>query len=608
MRLSKAFFATLRDDPRDAEVISHRLMARSHFIKKHGAGIYSYLPLLVRSLHKLEKIVREEFEKIDLQEVTMPYAIPGDLWKESGRWSKMGPELLRFKDRKDNDFCLGPTHEEVVVDLVRGQVNSYKQLPFTLYQITTKFRDEVRPRFGLMRGREFLMMDAYSFGANTDELNKTYDQIAVAYNRIFDRLGLNYVRVDADTGAIGGAASHEYHVLAQSGEDEILSAEDGSYGANVEKAPTPSPQLQSKVQGKSWGTPSDSPIEIIPTPGKSTIADVSKLLEWPAHLCVKTLVYQYKLSEKDGWKPVVVYIAGNRKLNEIKLKSIMAAEDIKVQEIVPMSEADVEKLFSAPVGFLGPITDRNDVLDALTYFDREVLVSHGLVCGANKRDLHLRNLEPVRDLAPKYPVAMKKNDLDLVMVEAGEVCPNSPEHAVYRSDRGIEVGHIFKLGSVYSKVLKAEFTTKEGKSAPFEMGCYGIGMTRTVAAAIEQNNDKDGIIWPKALAPYDVVLMGLGRAKDDDVSVFASSLYQAIKETGLSVIFDDRDMGPGIKFKDADLVGYPLRIVVGAKGLEKSEIEYSLRREPGEKLGLKWDGSPNFKDLANNINDIWNSI
>ena len=439
MRLSKAFFVTLRDDPRDAEVISHRLMARSHYIKKHGAGVYSYLPLLQRSLNRLTEIVREEFEKIDLQELTMPYAIPGELWKESGRWSKMGAEMARFKDRKDNDFCLGPTHEEVVVDIVRGQVNSYKQLPFTLYQINTKFRDEIRPRFGLMRGREFIMMDAYSFGADREELDRVYEVISDAYCRIFDRIGLTYVRVEADTGNIGGDASHEFHVLAQSGEDEILSAEDGSYGANVEKAPTPSPQLQSKVTGKSWGELTDSPIEEVPTPAKSTIDDVADLLDWPTHLCMKTLVFQFRSSEAGEWKPLVVYVAGNRQLNEVKLKQAMLADNLKVQDLVQMPEKDVEKLFDAPVGFLGPISKKEELLKARTYFDREVLVSHGLVCGANKKDYHLRNIEPKRDLAKLYPHSIKNNDLDLVAVEAGEVCPHSPSHAPYRSDRGIEV-------------------------------------------------------------------------------------------------------------------------------------------------------------------------
>lgn len=607
MRLSKAFFVTLRDDPRDAEVISHRLMARSHFIKKHGAGIYSYMPLLVRSLHKLEAVVREEFEKIDLQEMTMPYAIPGELWKESGRWTKMGPEMLRLKDRKNNDFCLGPTHEEVVVDVVRGQVNSYKQLPFTLYQINTKFRDEIRPRFGLMRGREFLMMDAYSFGADAAELDKTYDEIAGAYDRILNRLKLNFVRVDADTGAIGGSASHEYHVLAKNGEDEILSAEDGSYGANVEKAPTPSPAIQTEVSGKDWGSEGGA-IEEVATPSRSTIADVSELLSWPAHLCLKTLVFQFRSEENGPWIPVVAYVAGNRKLNEIKLRSVLAANGHEVLEIFAMPEKDVTKLFDAPVGFLGPITQRKELLGAITYFDREVLASHSLVCGANKQDFHFKNLEPKRDLEKLYPESIKMNDLDLVMVEAGEPCPMSPNKSPYRSDRGIEVGHIFKLGSIYSKALKAEFTAKDGRPAPFEMGCYGLGMTRTIAAAIEQNHDDNGIIWPKALAPFDVVVVSLGRKKDDEVSTFATDLYKSLKDTGLSVALDDRDMGPGIKFKDADLVGYPLRVVVGGKGLEKCELEYSLRAESKNKQGLGWDGEPNIKELAASVKSIWDSI
>lgn len=603
MRLSKGFFVTLRDDPREAEIVSHKLMMRSLFIRKHAAGIYSYMPLLQRSILKLEGIIRREFEKISLQEVSMPYAIPGDLWRESGRWDKMGPLMIKFGDRKKNDFCLGPTHEEVVVDTVRGLVNSYKQLPFTLYQIGPKFRDETRPRFGLMRGREFLMMDAYSFGKDDEDLNTAYEEIGEAYNKIFSSCGLRFVKVDADTGAIGGKASHEYHVLAQSGEDEILSAEDGSYGANVEKAPTPSPALQTEVSGKSWGVESQGLPEEIATPNAASISDVSKLLNHPAHLCVKTLVFEYLEEVGGAWKPVVIYVAGNRDLNEVKLTVQLAEDGVQVLDLRAMSVDNVEKLFGAKVGYLGPLNGTDALKASKTYFDRELFAAHELIVGANKEGFHIKNVELQRDLGELYPESLKQNDCDLVTVTPGEPCSESPTNSPYRSDRGIEVGHIFKLGSVYSSDMKGEFTSKDGRPAPYQMGCYGLGVTRTIAASIEQNHDEAGIIWPKALAPYEVVLISLAKKPEEDAAVFSEKLYRELKEQGVDVAWDDRDMGPGPKFKDADLVGYPLRVTVGARGLQNGELEWSYRRSPSEKNSLTIPGE-DFSALAGEIQKL----
>jgi prolyl-tRNA synthetase len=588
VKLSKAFLSTLRDNPRDADVVSQQLLMRANMIRKHGAGIYSYLPFFVRSFLKLKQIMREEFEKIGWQEVIMPFVIPAELWQESGRWDTMGKEMARLKDRKENSFCLGPTHEEVVTDLARAQITSYKQLPFTLYQITDKFRDEVRPRFGLMRGREFVMMDGYSFAANGAELDRQYEEISGAYEKIFDRAGLKYVRVEADTGAIGGSGSHEFHVLAQSGEDLILSAEDGTYAANVEKAETPSPEIQIKFRKRDFGRPPSGPFAKTATPQKKTIEEVSKFLNLPEHRNMKTLVYRFLTNEKaQSWKAVVCYVAGDRQLNEVKLKAHLGKIGNTILVLEPMPEADVAKLFECPVGYLGPLNLKDSTRKgALHLFDREILGAHALCCGANEEGFHLTNVEPARDLKPLYPAAFS-DSLDLVTAKEGDPCPRSPNGSAYKSSRGIEVGHIFKLGDKYSKAMKANFVDEAGKSAPMIMGCYGIGVTRTIAACIEQNNDADGILWPKPLAPYQIIVVSLAKKSGDETDVFANQVYSELKKLGAEVLLDDRDLGPGVKFKDADLIGIPLRIVISPKGLESGEIEYSFRRASRDKKSVK---------------------
>lgn len=500
MKLSKAFIATLRDNPRDAEIVSHQLMMRSGMIRKHAAGIYSYLPLLVKSYHKFCQIVREEFDAIGWQEIIMPFVIPSELWKESGRWSAYGKELARFKDRKDNEFCLGPTHEEVVTDLVRSQVNSYKQLPLTLFQITGKFRDEIRPRFGLMRGREFVMMDGYSFHADTADLDRHYEEISGAYQKIFTRAGLKFVRVEADTGAIGGSGSHEYHVLAQSGEDAILSCGSCGYGANLEKAENALPEKQKQ----NWGTPTTAVPSLVATPTQRTIEEVGAFLNVPAHRNVKTLVYRYlRVEEPSNWQPVVVFLAGNRQMNEVKLRAALGQSGVNVLDMHAMPEADVTKLFNCPVGFLGPV---GAPTAAKIFYDRELVAAHDLTAGANKEGFHIQNLELSRDI-PGFS-ATGAAIRDLVTAQKGDPCPRC-ENGVYEENRGIEVGHIFKLGTKYSQSMGAKFQNAQKEQAVMEMGCYGIGMTRVIAACIEQNHDADGLVWPEPLAPFDVHLICL---------------------------------------------------------------------------------------------------
>lgn len=602
MKLSKAFFSTLRDNPRDADVVSQQLMMRGNMIRKHGAGLYSYLPLFVKSYLKLCQIMREEFEKIGWQEVIMPFVIPAELWQESGRWETMGKEMARLKDRKDNSFCLGPTHEEVVTDLARAQITSYKQLPFTLYQITDKFRDEVRPRFGIMRAREFTMMDGYSFAANYAELDRHYEEISGAYEKIFDRAGLKYVRVEADTGAIGGSGSHEFHVLAQSGEDLILSSEDGTYAANIEKAETPSPEAQIKYLKRDFGSPSSSPFKKVATPQKKTIEEVSKFLGLPEHRNLKTLVYRFLSSaQPKDWQAVVCYISGDRQLNEIKLNAHLGKIGHAILVLEAMPEGEVSKLFECPVGYLGPINLKESTRkNAIHLFDREILGAHAICCGANEEGFHIADVEPTRDLKPIFPNAFL-DSLDLVTAKEGEPCPRSPVGSPYKAHRGIEVGHIFKLGDKYSKAMKANFVDEGGKSQPMIMGCYGIGATRTIAACIEQNNDADGILWPKPLAPYHVIVISLAKKAGDETDQFANQVYDELKKLGAEAMLDDRDLGPGVKFKDADLIGIPLRIVISPKGLEAGDIEFSLRKASREKKSIK-KASP--AELAKTFNSM----
>lgn len=606
MRLSAAFFATLRETPRDAEVVSHQLMSRANLLKKHGAGIYSYLPFFMKSLLKFQNIIREEFERIGWQEVQMPILIPADLWKESGRWEKMGPLMFKLNDRKEGDYCLGPTHEEVICDVVRSQVTSYKQLPFTLYQMTNKYRDEIRPRFGIMRGREFLMMDGYSFDKDQEGLDLNYEKISEAYCRIFERAQLNFVKVAADSGAIGGDSSHEFHVLAQSGEDLILSTEDRVYAANVEKAECAPPELSAKLGRFNWGETTTLSYAEVATPQMGSIDEVTKFLNCPIHRSIKTLVYRFIDAKKPTeWQPVVVHLAGHRQLNEVKLGVVLQKAGFTLLGLEPMPPEQVKELFECAVGSLGPIGGPDSVRKLRTYFDREVLAAHDVACGANKEGFHLIHVEALRDVLPLYPEGARKG-VDVSTAVEGEPCPQHPQHAPYTAHRGIEVGHIFKLGDVYSKAMKTLFTDEAGKSKAILMGCYGIGVTRTLASAIEQNNDEDGICWPKALAPFDLQLVTL--AKKDEVAVvaYADAIYESLKKLGVDVLYDDRDMSPGAKFKDADLLGIPYRLVIGQRGISAGELEF-VERMTRQKSSISIQGTSE-SDVAKLVHHLKASL
>lgn len=581
MKMSQSFISTLRETPRDAEVLSQQLMLRGSMLRKHGAGLYSYLPLFVRSYHKLCHIVREELDGIGWQEVIMPFVCPAELWQETGRWSVMGHLMLRLKDRKGQDYCLGPTHEEVVTDIVRNQVTSYKQLPLTLYQITPKFRDELRPRFGVMRAREFVMMDGYSFHANREDLDAHYEIIAKAYGRIFERAGLKYFQVEADTGAMGGSGSHEFHVLAQSGEDAILSYAEANYAANREQAEVPSAEIQEKFAKKNWGMPTSKTYEEVATPTQRTIEEVSKFLALDPHRCLKTVVYGFKPVGKgnENWKAVVTFILGNRELNECKLLRALGKLGYEVEALSPMPPQEVENLFAAPVGFLGPIPQKGKSFqsDVTFVFDREVLAVHDAVMGANREGFHLKHVEPLRDISL---MDKNKNVFDLVFAEKGELCPKpnaQGNYGVYTESRGIEVGHIFKLGTKYAKAMGAQFQDATKQNQVMEMGCYGIGVTRVLAACLEQHHDENGMIWPQSIAPYTLALLNLGTNDAECVRV-ANALYEELRKRKIEVLYDDRDMSPGAKFKDADLLGMPFRLVVGKRALDAKELEFVVRK------------------------------
>jgi len=569
MRMSRAFIQTLRENPRDADIVSQQLFLRGNLIKKHGAGLYSYLPLLVKSYHKLCKIVRDELGRAGWQEVIMPFVTPSELWKETGRWSEFEGLMLQLKDRKEGEYALGPTHEEIVTDIVRSQVNSYKQLPVTLYQITPKFRDEIRPRFGLMRAREFVMMDAYSFHVDSADLDREYEVAAAAYRKIFDRIGLKYVAVEADTGAIGGSASHEFQVLAETGEDLIL-YDDKGYAANVERAETP----RCEQQKLDWGTETSLGYKEVPTPGKKTIEEVSAFLNVPAHRNIKTLVYRFNsAANTKEYKALILFVCGHRQLNEAKLRAELGRRGVKFLELSPMPEADVEKLFSCAVGYLGPVKAPEK---AMYLYDREVLGVHDAVAGANKEGFHLQHLEPARDFLKFKAEAVA----DIVFARVGEL---SPKGAPYKEARGIEVGHIFKLGDKYSKAMKAQFQDANKQSKVMQMGCYGIGVSRILAAAMEQNHDDDGMIWIDALAPYDFHLVNL-QPDDSEVSRVSELFYSSLQNLGFDVLYDDRDLSPGVKFKDADLLGMPRRLVFGKRGLDQNEVEFVIRRGREKKM------------------------
>jgi prolyl-tRNA synthetase len=541
MRWSTAFIPTFKEVPAEAEVPSHQLMLRAGMLRKLAAGVFTFLPLGWRSLHRVAGIVREEMQRIGAQEIVMPVLQPSEIWEESGRWSVFGRELMRIRDRHDRDFALGPTHEEVITTLVRNTLRSYRQLPQNLFQIQVKFRDEIRPRFGVLRAREFLMKDAYSFHVDDASLDATYRDMHAAYSRIVERCGLEFRVVEADTGVIGGAESHEFMVLADNGESEILSCPACGYAANAERAETRLPAVDAAEPGTA-PTP-------VATPGKRTVEEVSAFLQvQPAELA-KTLLFRV------GEENVAVMIPGSRELNEAKLARAAGTPEVRM-----LVDTEVQELSGAAVGFAGPVG-----LPAGTriWADTSLRAMRSLITGGNRTDTHLRGVVPGRDFA------VEKWD-DLVLARAADACPRCP--GKLESARGIEVGHIFKLGTKYSERMSAFFLDEKGQERPFVMGCYGFGVSRTVAAAIEQHHDADGIRWPHAIAPFDVVILPLNIADAESVRI-ASALYDELRGAGVEVLLDDREMRPGAKFKDADLIGIPTRVTIGERGLREDKLE-----------------------------------
>jgi prolyl-tRNA synthetase len=569
IRYSRYLMPTTKETPSDAEVVSHRLMLRAGLLRKVASGIYTYLPAGLRVLRKVERILREEMDGTGALEVLMPAVVPSELWKESGRWDAYGKELLRFKDRADREFCLGPTHEEVVTDLVRREVRSYRQLPLTLYQIQDKFRDEIRPRFGLMRGREFLMKDAYSFDADEEGAAESYRKMYDAYRRIFRRMGLDFRAVEADTGSIGGSSSHEFMVIADSGEDAIVSCASCSYGANVEKAecePSEAPTGSLETGGAKEGAAKEGGPRKVSTPGKRTIEEVSSFLAIDPATLIKTLLFETSVGD------VAVLVSGAHEVNEIKVKNHLGAEYVRLA-----GEERVREMTGAPSGFAGPVG-----LAVRTIADSSVRSIASGATGANEKDVHLVGVVPGRDFIPEAYA-------DLRMVREGDPCPRCG--GTLRFSRGIEVGHVFRLGTKYSEAMRAVYLDEGGKERVAVMGCYGIGVGRTAAAAIEQNHDDDGIVWPISIAPFEIAVIPVN-VKQADVLAAAERVAADLDARGVEVFFDDREERPGIKFKDADLTGIPVRITLGEKNVAAGFGEIRDRKS-GETLRIA------LTDLAN---------
>lgn len=542
MRVTKALLPTLRDVPAEAEIISHQLLVKAGFIRKSAAGIYSYLPLALRVLKKIETIVREEMDKSEAQELLLPIIQPAELWAESGRWAVYGDEMFRLKDRHDRDFCLGPTHEEIITDVVRGEVKSYKQLPLNLYQIQNKYRDERRPRFGLMRGREFIMKDAYSFDRDFSGLDVSYQTMYDAYSRIFDRMGLNYRAVEADSGAIGGDDTHEFMVLAENGEATIAYCEKCSYASNVEITEC---ITREEILSES------KELEKVSTPEKKTIEDVADFLNVSGERTIKTLVF------KADEKIIVVVTRGDRTLNEIKLKRILKSDLLE-----KAAEEEIKELFNCEPGYISPIGLKNITV----YADNELKYMTDGVCGANEEGYHYLHANVSRDFG-------NVEFYDLREVTEGDTCPKCGGNLVFA--KGIEVGQVFKLGTKYSEKLNAKYLDENGKEQIMVMGCYGIGVSRTMAACVEQNYDEKGIIWPKNIAPYQIVVIPV-QVNDEVQFKEAEKLYLNLLSEGFEAVLDDRKERIGVKFNDADLIGYPLRITVGKK-IAEGIVEFKSR-------------------------------
>jgi prolyl-tRNA synthetase len=552
MRTSQFPLNTVKETPADAETVSHQLMLRSGMIRKLAAGLYTWLPLGLRVLRKVENIVRQEMDRAGALEVLMPTVQPGELWQESGRWEKYGPELLRFRDRHQREFCYGPTHEEIITELARNELRSYKQLPINFYQIQTKFRDEIRPRFGVMRAREFLMKDAYSFHLDTASLQQTYERMHATYSRIFQRCGLDFRPVAADTGSIGGSASHEFHVLAASGEDAIAFSTESDYAANVELAEAVAPAGERVAPGRS--------MELVDTPHARTIQELVEQFDQPIEKTVKTLVVE--AAEDSGAALIALLVRGDHELNEIKAEKLPeVASPLRFA-----TEEEIRSAVGAGPGSLGPVN-----LPIPCIVDRSVAKLADFSAGANQDGKHLFGIHWVRDLPEPAKVA------DLRNVQEGDPSPDGKGSLTIA--RGIEVGHIFQLGEKYSAAMHASVLDEHGKAVTMTMGCYGIGVSRVVAAAIEQYHDAQGIIWPDALAPFQVAICPMKLAKSQRVREAVEQLHDALEAAGIEVLLDDRDVRPGFMFADMELIGIPHRIVVGERSLDEGNVEYRGRRD-----------------------------
>ncbi|UEP28395.1 MULTISPECIES: proline--tRNA ligase [unclassified Burkholderia] len=553
MKASRFFIGTLKEAPADAEIVSHKLMVRAGMIRRVAGGIYNYLPVGLRSIRKVEAIVREEMNRAGAIELLMPAVQPAELWQESGRWEQYGPELLRFKDRKDNDFVIGPTHEEVITDIARNQIKSYRQMPVNFYQIQTKFRDEIRPRFGVMRGREFLMKDAYSFDKDTAGLNESYRKMYDAYVRIFTRLGLEFRAVAADSGSIGGNFSHEFHVIADTGEDAIAYCPTSDFAANIEAAEA-LPLIAERA------APAEA-MEKVATPGKAKCEAVAELLAIPLERTIKSIVLA---TENEGAEPTIwlVMLRGDHDLNEIKVSKLPGLKNHRFA-----TEQEIVDWFGTPPGYLGPVGTKKPVK---VIADRTVANMSDFVVGANEVDYHIAGVNWGRDL-PEPEVA------DVRDVKKGDPSPDGK--GTIDICRGIEVGHVFQLGTKYSEAMGATFLDESGKPQPMLMGCYGVGVTRILGAAIEQNFDDRGIIWPESIAPFEVVLCPMGYDRSDMVREAADKLYAELVAAGIDVILDDRGERPGVMFADWELIGVPHRLVIGERGLKEGKIEYQGRRD-----------------------------
>ena len=547
MKTSQFFISTLKEAPQDAELKSHQLMVRAGYVKRLSSGLYTWMPIGLRVLRKIENIIREEMNASGAVELLMPAIQPAELWQETGRWQQFGPQMLKINDRHENEFCFGPTHEEVITDIARKELNSYKQLPINFYQIQTKFRDEIRPRFGVMRAREFLMKDAYSFHANENCLQKMYELMFETYNRIFSRIGLQFRSVAADSGAIGGDASHEFHVLADSGEDVIAYSDQSEYAANIEKAST----IFKKASKEN-----KAPTEKVHTPEITTIEALQEFFKIDTQSILKAVVFNH------DDELVICFVPGNREINLVKLEKVIGSNRFKVAK-----DEELKKHGLIP-GFIGP--EGNE--DIRKLFDHSIIEMENMVCGANEEHYHFTNFQLSN--AGKF--------VDITNVVEGDVSPD--ESGKLKFCRGIEVGHIFQLGKKYSESMQASILNEEGKSQTMTMGCYGIGVSRIVAAAIEQNNDENGMILPKSMAPFELIIVPIGYHKNDNVRTQANKIYADLLESGIDVILDDRDARPGIMFAESDLIGIPNRLVIGEKSLNENKVEFKSRTESNPEM------------------------